>query len=126
MASYNKITLIGNLGNDPEVKTFDNGKIASINLATTESYKDRNGERVDKTEWHRVEFRNKLAEIVETYLKKGSSILIEGRLTYDKYTDKDGNERIATKIKAIAMQMLSKKSDGNTPDVVVDDSDLPF
>ena len=110
MAALNKVLLIGNLGADPEVKTFSNGdKISSISLATTESYKNKNGERVEDTEWHRVEFRGALAGIVEQYLKKGDSLYVEGRIKTEKYTDSSNVERFITKIRAVNMQMLNRK-----------------
>lgn len=132
MAALNKVLLIGNLGADPEVKTFSNGdKISSISLATTETYKNRNGERVEDTEWHRVEFRGALAGIVEQYLKKGDSLYVEGRIKTEKYTDSGNVERFITKIRAVNMQMLNRKSGGavdSVPSAVADTEDdgLPF
>lgn len=108
----NKVILIGNLGDDPELKYFENGgKIAKVSLATTESYRDRNsGERVDQTEWHRVEFNDKLAGIVEQYLKKGSTIYVEGKLKKDTWQDKnDGSTRSLVKIRGLNMVMLDGK-----------------
>jgi single-strand DNA-binding protein len=131
MAALNKVLLIGNLGADPEVKTFSNGdKIASISLATTESYKNKNGERVEDTEWHRVEFRGALAGIVEQYLKKGDSLYVEGRIKTEKYTDSANIERFITKIRALNMQMLNRKSGGSAeqiPSAMANEDDgLPF
>jgi single-strand DNA-binding protein len=131
MAALNKVLLIGNLGADPEVKTFSNGdKISSISLATTETYKNKNGERVEDTEWHRVEFRGALAGIVEQYLKKGDSLYVEGRIKTEKYTDTANVERFITKIRATNMQMLSKKPGGNAEQVAsiqhTEDDGLPF
>jgi single-strand DNA-binding protein len=131
MAALNKVLLIGNLGADPEVKTFSNGdKIASISLATTESYKNKNGERVEDTEWHRVEFRGALAGIVEQYLKKGDSLYVEGRIKTEKYTDSSNIERFITKIRALNMQMLNRKSGGSAeqiPSAIANEDDgLPF
>ncbi|MDD4616273.1 MAG: single-stranded DNA-binding protein [Alphaproteobacteria bacterium] len=99
--SVNKVILIGNLGRDPEVRTFQNGgKVASFSLATSETWKDRTtGERKEKTEWHRISVLNeKLVEVVERYVKKGSKLFIEGQLETRKYTDKDGQERYTTEV----------------------------
>lgn len=107
----NKVILIGNLGRDPEVRYSPNGgAIANITLATTESWKDKNsGETVDKTEWHRVVFFRRLAEIAGEYLKKGSKVYIEGKLQTRKWQDKDGQDRYTTEIIANEMQMLDSK-----------------
>jgi single-strand DNA-binding protein len=128
MASLNRVTLIGNLGADPEIKTLQSGdKVANISLATTESYKNKAGERVDETEWHRIEFWGKLAEIVEKYLRKGDSIYVEGKIKTEEY-EKDGIKRYTTKIRATQMQMLGKRTENTsapTPEIQGDD-DLPF
>jgi single-strand DNA-binding protein len=107
----NKVILIGNLGRDPEVRYSPNGgAIANITLATSESWKDKNtGEQVDKTEWHRVVFFRRLAEIAGEYLKKGSKVYIEGKLQTRKWQDKDGNDRYTTEIVANEMQMLDSR-----------------
>lgn len=108
MASINQVILIGNLGADPELRTMPNGEaVANIRLATTESWKDKaTGEKKDLTEWHRVVFYRKLAEIVGQYLKKGSAVYVEGRIRTRKWQDKDGQERYTTEIEANEMQML--------------------
>lgn len=108
MASVNKAIIIGNLGRDPEVRYLPSGDaIANIAVATSYQHTDRNtGEKRETTEWHRISFFGKLAEIVGQYMKKGSSIYVEGRLQTRKYTDKDGIERYATDIIAENMQML--------------------
>ena len=108
MAAVNKVILLGNLGADPETRYMPNGDaVATVRLATTESWKDRNsGEKRESTEWHRVVFFRKLAEIVGQYLKKGSSVYIEGRIRTRKWQDKDGQERYTTEIEATEMQML--------------------
>ncbi len=108
MASVNKVILVGNLGADPEVRYMSNGEaVANVRLATTESWKDKNsGEKREVTEWHRVVFYRKLAEIVGQYLKKGSSVYIEGRIRTRKWQDKEGQERYTTEIEATEMQML--------------------
>lgn len=110
----NKVILVGNLGNDPDVKyTADGRAIANISLATTESWKDRNtGEQQDRTEWHRVVFFNRLAEIVSEYLKKGSQVYVEGKLQTRKWQDQNGMDRYTTEIVANEMQMLGGRSGG--------------
>lgn len=110
----NKVILVGNLGNDPDCKYTQAGMcITKISLATTSSRKNKDGERVDRTEWHRVVLLGKLGEIAGEYLRKGGSVYIEGSLRYDKYTDKDGVERYTTDIVADQMQMLSaRQTDG--------------
>lgn len=114
MASVNKVILVGNLGADPEVRYMSNGEaVANVRLATTESWKDKNsGEKREVTEWHRVVFYRKLAEIVGQYLKKGSSVYIEGRIRTRKWQDKEGQERYTTEIEANEMQMLGGRSGG--------------
>jgi single-strand DNA-binding protein len=108
MASVNKVIIVGNLGRDPEIRYMPSGDaIANIAVATSYKSKDRNtGEQKEQTEWHRISFFGRLAEIVGQYLKKGSSVYVEGRLQTRKYTDKDGIERYATDIIAENMQML--------------------
>lgn len=114
MASVNKVILVGNLGADPETRFMPNGDaVANIRLATTESWKDKaTGEKKELTEWHRVTFRTKLAEIVGQYLKKGSAVYIEGRIRTRKWQDKEGQERYTTEIEAREMQMLGGKPSG--------------
>lgn len=108
MASVNKVILVGNLGADPETRYMPNGDaVANIRLATTESWKDKaSGEKKEITEWHRVVFYRKLAEIVGQYLKKGSAVYVEGRIRTRKWQDKEGQERYTTEIEANEMQML--------------------
>jgi single-strand DNA-binding protein len=108
MASVNKVIIVGNLGRDPEIRYMPSGDaIANIAVATSFKSKDKNtGEQKELTEWHRISFFGRLAEIVGQYLKKGSSVYVEGRLQTRKYTDKDGIERYATDIIAENMQML--------------------
>lgn len=115
MASVNKVIIVGNLGRDPEMRTFPSGdQVANVTIATTDRWKDKNsGEQKEATEWHRVTFHGKLAEIVGQYLRKGSQVYIEGSLRTRKWTDQaSGQERYATEIRADAMQMLGGKSDG--------------
>ncbi len=135
MASVNKVILIGNLGKDPETRHMTNGDaVTNITLATTDTWKDKNGEKQEKTEWHRVTFYRKLAEIVGEYLKKGRSVYVEGRLETKKWTDKNGVERYTTEIVATDMKMLGDKPGGDaapTPRNAgaggrVDDDEIPF
>lgn len=112
----NKAIIIGNLGNDPEVKYLPNGgAVANITVATSETWKDKNtGEQKENTEWHRVVFFRRLAEIAGEYLKKGSKVYIEGKLQTRKWQDKDGNDRYTTEIVANEMQMLDGRSSGSS------------
>lgn len=111
--SVNKVLILGNLGNAPEVRYLEGnrGKVASFRVATTERYKDRNGETKELTEWHTVNAWDKRADFVEKYLKKGAQVYIEGRLKTRSYQDKDGNERYATEITADNIQLLGKRPD---------------
>ena len=116
MASVNKVILVGNLGRDPEIRYMPNGDpIANITIATSSKYKSKTGEMVEETEWHRITFFGKLAEIVGQYLKKGRSVYVEGRLKTRKYTDKDGVEKYATDIIANEMQMLGGREGMGEP-----------
>lgn len=110
----NKVILVGNLGNDPEVRYANNGSaIANISIATTDSWKDKNtGEQQEKTEWHRVVMFNRLGEIAGEYLKKGSQVYIEGRLQTRKWQDQSGQDRYTTEIVANEMQMLGGRAGG--------------
>ena len=111
MASVNKVILIGNLGRDPEVRYMPSGDaVANITIATTETWKDKGGEKQEQTEWHRVAMFGKTAEIAGEYLKKGSQVYIEGKLQTRKWTDKEGQERYTTEIRADRMQMLGSRS----------------
>jgi single-strand DNA-binding protein len=110
MASVNKVILIGNLGRDPEVRYMaDGGAITNISIATTDTWKDKAGEKQEKTEWHRVAFFGKLAEIAGEYLKKGSQVYVEGRLQTRKWQDKEGQDKYTTEIVADRMQMLGSR-----------------
>ena len=128
--SVNKVILIGNLGKDPEVRSFQNGgRVCNLRLATTESWKDKaTGERKDRTEWHSVAiFNDNLVTIAERYLKKGSKVYIEGKLRTRKWTDKEGKERYSTEIIAEQLQMLGgkdKESQAEKPKGKFDDSDF--
>ena len=113
MASVNKAILIGNLGKDPDLRYTPSGQaVASFSLATSERFKDKDGNWQERTDWHRVVFFGKLGEIAGEYLHKGSQVYVEGEIRYDKYTDKDGNERYSTQIICDEMQMLGAKPDG--------------
>ena len=110
MASVNKVILIGNLGRDPEVRYMPSGDaVANITIATTETWKDKSGEKQEQTEWHRVAMFGKTAEIAGEYLKKGSQVYIECKLQTRKWTDKEGQERYTTEIRADRMQMLGSR-----------------
>jgi len=110
----NKVILVGNLGKDPEVRYMPNGQaVANVTIATSESWKDKNtGEQQEKTEWHRVVFFRRLAEIVGEYLKKGSKIYVEGKLQTRKWQDNQGQDRYTTEIIANEMQMLDSRGSG--------------
>ncbi len=110
MASVNKVILIGNLGADPETRFLPSGDaVANIRMATTDTWKDKGGEKQEHTEWHRVSFFGKLAEIVGEYLKKGSPVYIEGRIRTRKWQDKEGQDRYSTEIVADRMQLLGSR-----------------
>jgi single-strand DNA-binding protein len=110
MASVNKVILIGNLGRDPETRYMpEGGAITNCSIATTETWKDKAGEKQEKTEWHRIAFFGKLAEIAGEYLKKGTQIYVEGRLQTRKWQDKDGVDKYTTEIIAHSMQMLGSR-----------------
>ena len=117
MASVNKVILIGNLGRDPETRYTTGGDaITNLNIATSEQWKDKNGEKQEKTEWHRVVLFGRQAEIAGEYLKKGRSVYIEGRLQTRKYTDKDGVEKYSTEIVGDRMQLLGSREGSGTAD----------
>ncbi len=135
MASLNRALLIGNVGNDPEIRTINNQeKVASFRLATTERYKDRNGEVKESTEWHQVTAWGKMADIVEKFVKKGCQLYVEGKITTRKWTDKDGNDRFTTEIRAEGIQILGKRETTATrqeespalKELKEGDGDLPF
>ncbi|MGD0710608.1 MAG: single-stranded DNA-binding protein [Bacteroidales bacterium] len=136
MAGVNKVILIGNLGKDPEVRSLENGtKVASFSLATTESYKNKEGQKVDQTEWHNIVMWRGLAEVAEKYLKKGGQIYLEGKIRSRSWDDKEGNKRYTTEIIADTFTMLGSKreetpqatKEPETPPVAPgQDDDLPF
>lgn len=115
MRGVNKVILVGTLGRDPETKTFQNGgSLTQFSIATSESWTDKNtGERKEHTEWHRIVASNRLGEIAQQYLKKGSKVYIEGKLKTRQWTDQNGQERYTTEISASELQMLDSKGDSN-------------
>ncbi len=113
MASVNKVILIGNLGSDPEVRYLESGSaVAKFSIATTEAYTNKSGERVENTEWHRIELWEGLAKVAEKYLKKGNSVYIEGRLRTDNWTDKEGVQKSGVTIRANSMTLLGGPNNG--------------
>lgn len=110
--SVNKVILVGNVGQDPEVRYLDNNTpVCNIRLATSETYKNKNGERVTSTEWHNVVLWRGLAEVADKYVKKGSQLYIEGKLRTRSWDDKDNNKRYTTEIVADVMQMLGRRTE---------------
>jgi len=118
MASVNKVILVGNLGRDPEMRYLPSGEaVANLAIATTDKYKDKAGQMVEQTEWHRVSFFGRTAEVCGQYLKKGSQVYVEGSIRTRKYTDKEGIEKYATEIRGDRMQMLVGRSGGGMADM---------
>jgi single-strand DNA-binding protein len=116
MASVNKVILIGNLGADPETRYLPSGDaVANIRIATSEKWKDKSGEQQEHTEWHRVAFFGRLAEIAGEYLKKGSPVYVEGRIRTRKWQDKEGQDRYSTEIVATDMKLLGSRGGGSEP-----------
>jgi single-strand DNA-binding protein len=140
MASINKVILVGNLGRDPESRFLANGEmVCNFSIATSEQWKDKSGEKQEATEWHRISFFGKVAEVCAQYLKKGSTVYVEGSIRTRKWTDKDGVEKYTTEIKGERMQMLggrtapsdAEETPAPAPEKKVTkiadlDSDLPF
>jgi single-strand DNA-binding protein len=115
MASVNKVILLGNLGRDPETRYTTGGDaVTNLNIATSEQWKDKSGEKQERTEWHRVVLFGRQAEVAGEYLKKGRSVYIEGRLQTRKYTDKDGVEKYSTEIVADRMQLIGGAREGGS------------
>ncbi len=104
----NRVQLIGHVGSDPEVKTFEGGKVANLNIATNDSYTNKKGEKVEQTEWHRLVAWDKNAEIIEKFVTKGKEIAIEGKLTSRSYDDKEGNKRYITEVVVNDIMLLGK------------------
>jgi single-strand DNA-binding protein len=118
MASVNKVILLGNLGRDPETRYTTGGDaVTNLNIATSEQWKDKSGEKQERTEWHRVVLFGRQAEVAGEYLKKGRSVYIEGRLQTRKYTDKDGVEKYSTDLVADRMQLIGGSREGSGGDV---------
>lgn len=114
--SVNKVILVGNVGKDPEVRYLDNNvAVAKFSLATSETYKNRNNEKVTNTEWHNIVLWRAQAEFAEKYIKKGSQLYIEGKIQNRSYNDKDGNKKYITEITGDTVQLLGRKSDSNEP-----------
>lgn len=115
MAGVNKVILVGNLGKDPEVRHLDTGRaVANFSMATSETYKNRNGERVTNTEWHNIVLWSPLAEIAEKYLKKGNQVYIEGKITTRSYDDKDGVKKYITEVVGRELTLLGSRSDNDS------------
>jgi single-strand DNA-binding protein len=136
MAGVNKVILIGNLGRDPELKYLE-GNVARVNfsLATSDSYKDKNGNRIDQTEWHNIVMWRGLAESAEKYLKKGTQVYVEGKLQTRQWTDKEGHKRSTTEIVAESYVILQRRDASNNPNAnesgdtsfdKQDSGDIPF
>ncbi len=141
MAGVNKVILIGNLGRDPEIRQLESGaKVATFSLATTESYKNKEGNKIEQTEWHNIVLWRGLAEVAEKYLKKGNTIYVEGKIRTRSWDDKEGNKRYTTEIVGDNMTMIGgrKEQDGTSapnttaapeqPDIIPggESDDLPF
>ncbi|MBU2754947.1 single-stranded DNA-binding protein [Acidithiobacillus sp. CV18-2] len=144
MSGVNKVILLGHLGRDPEMRYMPDGKaVATLSIATSESFKDKNGDRQERTEWHRVSLFGKTAEVAGEYLHKGSQAYIEGRIRTRKWTDKDGQERYSTEIVGDRLQLVGGRRDGAEggspapqhggggggdmgPDGGFEDDDIPF
>ena len=124
----NKVIIVGNLGADPDSRAMPSGNaVTNISVATSESWNDREtGEKQEKTEWHRVVFFNRLAEIAAQYLKKGSQVYVEGKLQTRKWEDKEGNERWTTEVVANQMQMLGNNDSTYSFNQDISDEDIPF
>jgi single-strand DNA-binding protein len=125
--SVNKVILVGRLGKDPETRYMTNGEaVANVSLATSENYKDKSGEKQERTEWHNLVFYRRLAEIAGEYLKKGAQIYVEGRIQTRKWQDKEGKDRYTTEIIVNEMKMLGSKSGGaGSFEVVENQSSAP-
>jgi single-strand DNA-binding protein len=130
--SVNKAIIVGNLGRDPEVRNAGDTRVANLNIATSERWKDKSGQQQERTEWHRVTLWDKLADVAERYLKKGSTVYIEGKLETRKWQDQSGQDRYTTEIRARELTMLDKRGDGggaSNPQTPTDnglDDDIPF
>lgn len=112
--SFNKVILVGNVGKDPEIRRFENNIKASFSLATSETYTPKGGDKVTQTEWHNIVAWRRLADLAENYIRKGSQILIEGKLRYRSYDDRDGNKRYIVEVEADVIQLLGRRPDGQS------------
>jgi single-strand DNA-binding protein len=122
MASVNKVILVGNLGRDPEMRFMPNGEaVCNFSIATTDSWKDKSGQKQERTEWHNIVMYRKLAEIAGEYLKKGRPVYVEGRLQTRKWQTKEGQDRYTTEIIADQMQMLGGREGGSSYEVMDED-----
>jgi single-strand DNA-binding protein len=118
MGRLNKVQLIGRTGNEIKIHNFENGNaIGNVSLATTETYKNQQGEKVENTEWHNLVFRNKACEIIEKYVPKGTALYVEGRLKYRKWQDKEGVDRYSTEIHISDFEFIEGKKDSNSSSV---------
>lgn len=125
--SLNRCILLGNVGSDPEVRALQGGaKVATFRLATSERYKDRDGNQHENTEWHNIVVWNKPAEFVEKFVKKGSAVLVEGKLTTRQWTDQSGSKRTITEVKADSIQLVGKRDSAPQSGDDHDDDDIPF
>lgn len=124
MAYLNNVQLIGNVGNDPDIREFNGTKFATFKVATTKRFRDRNNEQREQTQWHTCSAVGNIAEVVEKYIRKGASVFVSGELTYRTWQDKDGNERTSTEVKLYTVQMLDKRPKGAS-EIVSQDEDLP-
>lgn len=122
MAGVNKVILLGRLGSDPEVRNLPSGsKVVSFSIATSENYTNKEGVKVEQTEWHRIELWDNQANVAEQYLKKGDMAYVEGKIRTEKWTDKDGQERYTTKIRGNTLQLVGGRGGGSSSD----DGDVP-
>ena len=124
MASVNRVILLGNVGQDPEMRYLPSGEaVAKFSIATSETWKDKAGGKQERTDWHRVEFIGRTAEVVGEFVKKGRQVYVEGSVRYDKWTDKEGIEKVATKIKGDKLTLMgSREGTGGGSDTPYDDS----
>lgn len=112
--SFNKVILVGNVGKDPEIRRFENNIKASFSLATSETYTPKGGDKVTQTEWHNIVVWRRLAELAENYIRKGSQVLVEGKLRYRSYDDRDGNKKYVVEVEADVIQLLGRKPEGQS------------
>ena len=128
MAYLNNVQLIGNVGGDPDIREYNGTKFATFKVATSKRFRDRNNEQREQTQWHTCSAVGNIADVVEKYIKKGSSVFVSGELTYRTWQDKDGNDRYSTEVKLYTVQMLDKRPK-DAPEIVTaekEPGDLPF